>query len=115
MRNYAELLVSLDDRMAKISDEVKQCERLLRNAGYEVISAPGMRQALELARGHDAPLDALISDLIMPGGTGVELAAAQREERPGLPVLFVSGYTAGELERVAMVGRHLHHGVNAAD
>ncbi|HBP22907.1 MAG TPA: hybrid sensor histidine kinase/response regulator [Planctomycetes bacterium] len=93
-RSATLLLAEDEDHVRKVT------ERLLRNAGYEVISAPGMRQALELARGHDAPLDALISDLIMPGGTGVELAAALREERPGLPVLFVSGYTAGELERV---------------
>ena len=93
-RSATLLLAEDEDAVRKVT------ERLLREAGYEVLSAPGLSAALQRARAHGGPLDALISDLVMPGGSGVELAAALREERPGLPVLFVSGYTAGELERI---------------
>lgn len=91
----ATLLLAEDEEHVR-----KVTERLLEDAGFTVLSADSMRSALELARAHPGALDALISDLVMPGGSGVELAAALREELPGLPVLFVSGYTAGELERI---------------
>jgi PAS domain S-box-containing protein len=63
--------------------------RLLYAAGYQVISVESGAVALERL---DAA-DVLITDVVMPGMSGVELAVAARERRPGLPVVFVSGYT----------------------
>jgi CheY-like chemotaxis protein len=68
--------------------------RVLSHRGYEVIEACHMPEALD--RWHDAqdvaPIDLLITDQIMPGGTGQELAQALWAFRPHLPVLFMSGY-----------------------
>ena len=63
--------------------------RLLYAAGYQVISVESGAVALERL---DAA-DVLVTDVVMPGMSGVELAVKARELRPGLPVVFVSGYT----------------------
>ena len=63
--------------------------RILYAAGYQVISAESGTMALERL---DA-CDVLVTDVVMPGMSGVELVVAARERRPGLPVIFVSGYT----------------------
>jgi CheY-like chemotaxis protein len=63
--------------------------RLLYAAGYQVISVESGAVALERLDGADV----LVTDVVMPGMSGVELAVAARERRPGLPVVFVSGYT----------------------
>jgi PAS domain S-box-containing protein len=63
--------------------------RLLYAAGYQVISVESGVVALERL---DAA-DVLVTDVVMPGMSGVELAVKAREQRPDLPVVFVSGYT----------------------
>ena len=69
--------------------------RILRKAGYEVQSAGDPREALQLYRQDGAGVDALLTDIIMPGMSGTQLAAELRRARPDLPVLFMSGYTSG--------------------
>ena len=64
--------------------------RLLRNKGYEVLETGNPEEALEIARGEQ--FDLLVSDVVMPGMSGVELAEELGRERPGLRVLFLSGY-----------------------
>ena len=63
--------------------------RILYAAGYQVVSVESGAVALERL---DAA-DVLVTDVVMPGISGVELAVTARERRPGLPVVFVSGYT----------------------
>jgi two-component system cell cycle sensor histidine kinase/response regulator CckA len=63
--------------------------RILYGAGYQVVSVESGAVALERL---DAA-DILVTDVVMPGISGVELAVTARERRPGLPVVFVSGYT----------------------
>ncbi len=65
---------------------------VLSRRGFDVISARDPAAALELAAdaGH---LDLLVTDVVMPGTTGIELARRLREVRPELPVLFMSGYS----------------------
>jgi PAS domain S-box-containing protein len=67
--------------------------RLLRQAGYAVLAAADGEEALQIARGHSGPIDLLLTDVIMPRLSGDELAARLLVSRPGVPVLFVSGYT----------------------
>ncbi|MBI0536319.1 PAS domain S-box protein [Roseomonas sp. KE2513] len=63
----------------------------LRDLGYEVIEADGLASAMVQALAA-AQLDLVITDVTMPGGRGPELAQRLRAARPGVPVLFVSGY-----------------------
>ena len=69
--------------------------RLLGKAGYQVHSAPNPAEALRMCRVERIGYDALLTDVIMPGMSGTQLAAELRRDRPGLPVLFMSGYTSG--------------------
>ena len=69
--------------------------RLLRKAGYRVHSAPHPAEALRMYRAGEIDFDILVSDVIMPGMSGTQLAAELRRDRPELPVLFMSGYTSG--------------------
>nr|WP_296071666.1 response regulator [uncultured Actinoplanes sp.] len=66
--------------------------RILTKAGYSVQAASDPAEALKLG---DLPVDALLTDVIMPGMSGTQLAAEMRRTRPDLPVLFMSGYTSG--------------------
>ena len=64
----------------------------LQRAGYTVLSAEDATSAMARLRGHGAPIDLLLTDVIMPGRNGRELARDAQELQPGLPVLFMSGY-----------------------
>jgi CheY-like chemotaxis protein len=67
--------------------------RLLENEGYEVLEAESGSTALDLSETHrDQTIDLLITDVIMPQMNGYELARALLEKRPGLKVLFVTGF-----------------------
>jgi PAS domain S-box-containing protein len=73
--------------------------RALREAGYRVLPASGGDEAEFIARELDGPLDLLLTDVVMPGRTGPEVARAITAIRPGVPVLFVSGYTHDAIGR----------------
>jgi CheY-like chemotaxis protein len=65
---------------------------MLAGLGYRATTAANAREALDILRS-DLPIQVLFSDIVMPGGiSGVELARAAREVRPGLPVLLTSGF-----------------------
>ena len=66
--------------------------RLLENGGYTVLQASDAESALEIARRHPGRLDMLLTDVVMPGLSGPELARRLTPSRPGLRVLYVSGY-----------------------
>ncbi len=66
--------------------------RALRSGGYTVLHAAGGEEALDLAGRHAGSIDLLVSDVVLPGMSGRALADGLARERPGLKVLFVSGY-----------------------
>jgi signal transduction histidine kinase/CheY-like chemotaxis protein len=70
--------------------------RSLVREGYEVLVAEDAQRALALARAHVAPIQMLITDVVMPGMSGLDLARQLLRERPNLSVLFVSGFTFEE-------------------
>jgi CheY-like chemotaxis protein len=65
----------------------------LANHGYDVLDASDSADAQRVADAHPRAIDLLLTDVVMPNGSGPELAAALRERRPGLKVLYMSGYT----------------------
>ena len=71
----------------------------LRSHGYRVLYAENGRHALEVAEEHKGDLDLLFTDVVMPEMGGVELAAVLSNRRPGLKVLYCSGYTDSALMR----------------
>jgi PAS domain S-box-containing protein len=73
--------------------------RILVDAGYQVLEAPDGRLALELMARDGANVRLVVTDVVMPGMGGRELADQLVKLRPGVPVLFTSGYTDGEIVR----------------
>ncbi|HXE71208.1 MAG TPA: ATP-binding protein, partial [Candidatus Nitrosotenuis sp.] len=72
--------------------------RLLSNLGYSVLEAEGGEAALRLCRQHDGPIHLLLTDVVMPGMNGFQLARAARELRPEMRQLFMSGYALDACE-----------------
>ena len=75
---------------------------ILENSGYTVMQAGDGPSALELLRRHSGKLDLLVTDVVMPGMSGPEVAQAVTSMRPGTQVLYTSGYTDSAIG---------HHGV----
>ena len=91
------ILLVEDDPMVR---EVTR--RILGGAGCEVVPATGPEGALQLMAGGETEVDMLLTDVVMPGTSGPELAERLREARPGLRVLFMSGYTDDALTRLKL-------------
>ena len=72
--------------------------RILSRGGYQVITAANGREAIQVATNHDGGIDVLVSDIVMPQMLGQEAAERIRALRPGVKVLFMSGYTRGLLD-----------------
>jgi len=68
----------------------------LERNGYRVLAAPNGDAAIAMANAYPGRIDMLVCDVIMPGIGGREVAERLREMRPGIPVMFVSGYTDDE-------------------
>jgi len=64
---------------------------MLEDLGHQVIGASSGLHALDIIRS-EQPIDLMMTDHVMPGMTGIELAAASREVRPSLPILLATGY-----------------------
>jgi CheY-like chemotaxis protein len=71
----------------------------LRTYGYTVLEAGDGTEARRVADAHAGPIHLLLTDLIMPGLGGARLGEALTASRPGLKVLYLSGYTAEALVR----------------
>jgi PAS domain S-box-containing protein len=78
---------------------------LLTKHGYRVITARDPAEALAAARGHRGDIHLLVSDVVMPGGGGFQLAQQLLAERPGLKVLYMSGYTDEAVVRHGLLER----------
>ena len=74
-------------------------ETMLRHLGFHVLVSTNGREALARAAGHPGHIDLLLTDVLMPELTGPQLAEALQHTRPGIPVLYMSGYTNDEAVR----------------
>jgi CheY-like chemotaxis protein len=68
-------------------------QRILGMHGYTVLAAATPVEALELSTHHAGPIHLLLTDLLLPETSGRRVAELLLRRRPGLPVLFMSGYT----------------------
>ena len=81
------LLVEDDEDLRRLTSEILQA------SGYTVVEAADPLEALTVCDRPDLAIDLLLTDMVMPAMRGPELAARLSETRPGLTVLFMSGYT----------------------
>jgi len=91
------LLVEDDDALRELT------RSYLTRAGYNVVVAARGQEALTIALNHNSDLHLLVTDVVLPGMSGPELARQLCDMHPGMRVLFVSGYTDIE---------HLRQGVS---
>lgn len=68
------------------------CYRILEACGYEVLQAKDGIEALELLKSSECQIDLLLTDVVMPRMNGPKLLEALEQDRPNLPVIFISGY-----------------------
>jgi CheY-like chemotaxis protein len=66
---------------------------VLKAQGYTVLEAANGEEALRLATGHSGPIHLVLTDVVMPGMGGKVLAEQLSGRRPGIKILFMSGYT----------------------
>jgi two-component system cell cycle sensor histidine kinase/response regulator CckA len=77
---------------------------MLEQGGYRVLAAADGSEAVRIAQTEPGTIDALVTDVVMPGMSGQEAARLVAEEKPGIRTLFVSGYNESAIQ---------HHGVLA--
>ncbi len=82
---------------------------LLSKLGYRVLEARNSVEALAIARSHEGDIHLLVSDVVMPGGGGFQLAKHLLVERPRLRVLYMSGYTDEAVVRHGLLERGLNY------
>ena len=88
------VLLVEDEEMVRVL-----ARRVLTESGYTVLEAAGGAEAVELAAEHPGPVDLLLTDVVMPGMSGRELADRLRPLRPEMRVLYTSGYTDDAIVR----------------
>ncbi len=96
------LLVEDEDSVRELA------RRILVDRGYRVLEAADATQALEVSRVHPEPIHLLLTDVVMPGLNGRELADRLRPQRPGMEVLYMSGYS----DHAVLRDRTLNSGTN---
>ena len=90
------------ERILIVEDEVavrRMAGRALAAQGYTVLEAENGAEALAILARTEGPVDLVVTDVVMPILNGRELSERLAAERPGLPVLFMSGYTDDDVIR----------------
>jgi two-component system, cell cycle sensor histidine kinase and response regulator CckA len=91
----ARAAASASETILLVEDEEsvrKLTKQLLQTEGYKMLEAANGPEALECISMHAGQIDLMITDMVMPGMHGRELASRVRHQRPGIKVLFISGY-----------------------
>jgi two-component system, cell cycle sensor histidine kinase and response regulator CckA len=83
---------------------LKVTAMMLERMGYRVLAAESPEEGLQLAGAHAGSVDVLMTDVVMPGMNGRELANQLRSRFPELRILFMSGYTANVIAEQSIPG-----------
>ncbi len=81
---------------------------MLDQLGYRALGAADGEQGLEVARAHGARIDLLLTDVVLPRLNGKEVATRLCQERPGLPVVYMSGYAADVVVHDGAIDQGVH-------
>jgi CheY-like chemotaxis protein len=100
--NIPEKALAGSETILLIEDEEavrKLVRRTLEKHGYQLLVAASGTEALELAQNYTASIQLVISDVVMPQMGGREVAEQLKAVRPGIQILFISGYTENTMMR----------------
>jgi PAS domain S-box-containing protein len=100
-RGSETILVAEDEEMLR-----RLVCTLLRAGGYQVLEAGSAEEALAQCSRHASPIHLLLTDVVMPGGSGRDLAVNALARHPGMKVIYMSGYTDDAVVR---------HGISSAE
>ncbi len=103
-KNGTETVLLVEDEIA-VKDMAK---RMMERMGYKVVAATTAREARRLAESYDEKIHLMIVDVVMPEMTGRELAEHINALRPGLKLLFMSGYTADVIAHHGILDEDVH-------
>jgi PAS domain S-box-containing protein len=78
--------------------------KVLTRQGFRVLTAPSGDDAVAIAQEFDGTIDVLVTDIVMPGMSGTELARQLQGARPGIATVFMSGYTGETLDSIEQDG-----------
>jgi PAS domain S-box-containing protein len=79
----------------------------LQRSGYQVLEAANGEEALSVSREHPGQIQLLVTDMVMPGMNGRQVAEALESQRPSMKVLYLSGYTENTITRGGALGADL--------
>jgi len=74
----------------------RSIQATLEQNGYQVLAARSGPEAVEISQKYEGKVELLITDLVLPGPSGQEVASTLRQQRPGMRVLYISGYADTE-------------------
>jgi PAS domain S-box-containing protein len=104
LRGGTETILLVEDEPALL----RLAARSLESLGYTVLSASRPDDAIVMARDHSGPLHMLLTDVVMPGMNGRNLADRLLEDTPDLKCLFMSGYTDGIMGKGGVLEEDVH-------
>lgn len=124
-RSAAEMPRGGSETILVVEDEPlvrRMVAQTLKSFGYDLLVAESGTEAVAMIRAHEGPLDLVLTDVVMPLMSGRQLAELLRFERPGLRVLYMSGYTdnvfddgdGDEIEAYYFIAKPFTPGVLAA-
>jgi PAS domain S-box-containing protein len=86
----------------------RMMHRFLEREGYQLLAARNAAEAEDIAGVYEEPIHVLVTDVVMPGMTGPQLAERLKPLRPDMKVLFVSGYRHDALDQQGLLARGVH-------
>jgi two-component system, cell cycle sensor histidine kinase and response regulator CckA len=84
-----ETILLVDDE----ADVLATAREMLEGQGYEILDALNAEEAVRVAAAHHGPIDLLLTDVVMPGASGQDLALLLGLQRPDLKVLYMSSFS----------------------
>ncbi len=103
MKGNATILLVEDENFVR-----ELAEKVLSHEGYHVIAAHNAQEAMSLIKKHTLSIDLVVTDVVMPGISGVELGQKIQAMRPEVRVLYMSGYDDKMLQQQGELGHKLN-------
>lgn len=100
----SQTILVVEDELALL----RVTQQSLAIVGYEILSAGSPAEAIRISERHPGPIHLLVTDVIMPGMNGAQLASHLSPHRPEMKVLYVSGYTDDTIVRHGVLDPRLH-------